>query len=480
MGSTPATRTIFLLVFLNVLDVFTLFSHTACVRNEAISPSVEAEETKPFVLTETVRGCSVKIYLNVKGDKSYYRVVDYSSGKRRFIGCEDETAARKEAKRIAGLLAGNDAQGAQFNGQDRQRYLTMINTIEPLGIDPLAFIVEAVAAKKKAPKRSLIEMVNECVARDSENLTKKPVGEVVDLLVSARRADGRSEAYVRDLETRLKTFAGKLTGDLSEVTASQVNTFLRSLDCGGRSKNNYRRAIATLFRFGEIERFCARGQITSRDLARANETKASVEIFAPDELKALLHAAMHPQFEIGTNTRYVEDQGMLPLLVLGAFAGLRTAEVQRQLWSDIHLDAGELVVTAEKGNTAQNRIVPISPNLKQWLKLCRKTADTCCSYGRTAEAISRLSKRAGIEWKHNGLRHSFISYRVAETQDVPKVALEAGNSPEMIFRHYRKPLPSRAAPDWFAITPKSVERWHEERQKQGKTQQKPAAMAKAA
>ena len=37
----------------------------------------------------------------------------------------------------------------------------------------------------------------------------------------------------------------------------------------------------------------------------------------------------------------------------------------------------------------------------------------------------------------HGLRHSFISYRVAETQDVAKVALEAGNSPQIIFQHYR-------------------------------------------
>jgi len=41
-------------------------------------------------------------------------------------------------------------------------------------------------------------------------------------------------------------------------------------------------------------------------------------------------------------------------------------------------------------------------------------------------------------WKHNALRHSFNSYRVAETQDVAKVSLEAGNSPQMISKHYRE------------------------------------------
>ena len=38
-----------------------------------------------------------------------------------------------------------------------------------------------------------------------------------------------------------------------------------------------------------------------------------------------------------------------------------------------------------------------------------------------------------LAWKHNALRHSFISYRVA------KVSLEAGNSPRMVFSNYRGP-----------------------------------------
>jgi hypothetical protein len=33
-----------------------------------------------------------------------------------------------------------------------------------------------------------------------------------------------------------------------------------------------------------------------------------------------------------------------------------------------------------------------------------------------------------FEWQHNGLRHSFISYRVATVSNVAQVALEAGNT----------------------------------------------------
>src|SRR4030095_13459315 len=85
--------------------------------------------------------------------------------------------------------------------------------------------------------------------------------------------------------------------------------------------------------------------------------------------------------EPGWNRRYATNQGMLPFLVLGAFAGLRTAEIQRQLWSDINLERGFIRVTAAKGNTAQKRLVPIADNLKAWLQVCHRTADVCCDYG---------------------------------------------------------------------------------------------------
>jgi hypothetical protein len=54
------------------------------------------------------------------------------------------------------------------------------------------------------------------------------------------------------------------------------------------------------------------------------------------------------------------------------------------------------------------------------------------------------------------LRHSFISYRLAETQNINSVALEAGNSPQMIFRHYRELATPGQARTWFVIAPETA------------------------
>jgi hypothetical protein len=64
--------------------------------------------------------------------------------------------------------------------------------------------------------------------------------------------------------------------------------------------------------------------------------------------------------------------------------------------------------------------------------------------------------KAKVEWKPNALRHSFISYRLAEIQDVNRVALEAGTSPQMIFRHYRELATPEQARTWFAIAPETA------------------------
>ena len=61
--------------------------------------------------------------------------------------------------------------------------------------------------------------------------------------------------------------------------------------------------------------------------------------------------------------------------------------------------------------------------------------------------------KAKVEWKVNGLRHSFITYRLAATKNVAEVAHEAGNSPTMIFRHYRELATPAQAEEWFGMKP---------------------------
>jgi hypothetical protein len=56
----------------------------------------------------------------------------------------------------------------------------------------------------------------------------------------------------------------------------------------------------------------------------------------------------------------------------------------------------------------------------------------------------------------NALRHSAISYRLALTRDLPRVATEAGNSPAIVQRHYAELVKPDAAKKFFAILPREA------------------------
>ena len=121
------------------------------------------------------------------------------------------------------------------------------------------------------------------------------------------------------------------------------------------------------------------------------------------------------------------------------------------------------------------RTIPFRPNLKAWLESFRTDpkADGPPKRGPVLElanvvnALKRLVTATrppgapdaeklpppAVEWKHNALRHSFCSYRLAKVKSAAEVALEAGNSPQMIFRHYRELVTGKEAEEWFAITP---------------------------
>jgi len=72
--------------------------------------------------------------------------------------------------------------------------------------------------------------------------------------------------------------------------------------------------------------------------------------------------------------------------------------------------------------------------------------------------VSALARGLKIEWPRNVpryvLRHSFISYRIAIVKSADQVALEAGNSPPIIFKHYRELTTEEEAEKWFSILSK--------------------------
>src|SRR6266567_2278136 len=92
-------------------------------------------------------------------------------------------------------------------------------------------------------------------------------------------------------------------------------------------------------------------------------------------------------------------------------------------------------VKASKSKTASRRLVPIQPNLAEWLTPYRARRGRVCPQN-LQKHINEDRDRAELreEWPVNASRHSFASYSLAHFRDAAKLALEMGNSPAMIFK----------------------------------------------
>ena len=73
--------------------------------------------------------------------------------------------------------------------------------------------------------------------------------------------------------------------------------------------------------------------------------------------------------------------------------------------------------------------------------------------GFAASTITVIWTTYYVRMVHNGLRHSFCSYRLAVTKSAAQVALEAGSSPKMLFENYRELVTEKDALAYFGILP---------------------------
>ena len=142
--------------------------------------------------------------------------------------------------------------------------------------------------------------------------------------------------------------------------------------------------------------------------------------------------------------------GCIRRIALGGNPAAGLADIERRP------DSSKSQRTRQRRQRAEScRFQRISP---RWLAIAPRNGVRVWPHSkdRFFKAMRRAADNAKITWKQNALRHSFISYRLAEIQDVNRVALEAGNSPQMIFRHYRELATPDQARTWFAIAPEAA------------------------
>ena len=326
------------------------------------------------------------------------------------------------------------------------------------------------------PGVSLTEAVRGYVAYSKKDTT--PQISVADLIEKYKQSiKDTIPAHQKAVAIRLDRAAEFFACNVSEITAESVDRWISSLDhvvkVDGKEKriklspltrNHHRTTLSALLRFAQMRDYLPGGLTAVDKVKPAKNQEKPIQAYTPEEALYLL-----------TNI----EKRWQPYVALGLFSGIRPQELLRLDWADIKADHIEVMGMDSK--VGIRRIVPLLPVLSVWLKPHKKATGPIAPEfkGGDMSRQQSLSKamrdvagkaRAGAVLPSakpadkelgkmtiifDGLRHSFISYRVAVVKDLAQVAFEAGNSIEIIQRHYNKRATETEAKAFFALTPKA-------------------------
>lgn len=263
------------------------------------------------------------------------------------------------------------------------------------------------------------------------------VSAAISELIKLKRAARKSERYLNDLRLRLGRFAQNYADkSVASITSKELDEWLTGLPVAPGTRNTFRRDLGTLFSF------CAKRGYRSDNPVKSTERAEDIDkppgILTPVQCSALLNAC---------------GEDIIPYVAISLFAGLRAAEVETLSGAEVDLAGGHIEVTAAKSKTKKRRLVPISDNLANWLRPLALDDGPIAPNG-LRKRFDAVKEKAGLkDWPQNAMRHSYASYRLADCQDAARVSLEMGNSPQMIFAHYRELVKPKDAALFWKIEP---------------------------
>jgi integrase len=365
----------------------------------------------------------MKISKVIKNGEARWRVNDPNgpNGKRQRKFFETKDAAEAYAKERS---TDTKAYGVEFTtipAKERAGIMYQLERLKGLGWT-LAEAVDFVERHGKAfdiPKKTLTDVATEFLA--------------------VKATAGLRRRYLKTLRASINRFQlGRREKLISEITPAEIQEYISANGWVPSTMRSYLVDVRTLFAFAKKRKYVTEDISLAVDLPRVEE--APPGIVTPDQATAILNASIDHAPDI------------LASLALILFGGLRRSEAEALEWNEISDEFVE--VKAHKAKTRQRRLVPISPQLKAWLECARKLGSTLPTVNY-ADKLKLVLDKAKLrdEWTQNALRHSFASYHFAKFSNENETARRMGNSPQMVFQHYRELVKPGDAEKFFSILP---------------------------
>jgi len=302
-----------------------------------------------------------------------------------------------------------------------------------------------------------LKEVGERVLRDTEAITQvSAAGECLSRYLSYR---GKS-VYADDSRNRCNHFIKWFGAErqVREATTEVMKAYFTK-----HTGATLRRTVSAWLGWAVDEGYLPSNPCAKKKQRRGTKKKKPREavILSPTDASALLRAAVQ-----------AEDWTTLSFIACGLFAGIRPMEFSKKYkgapaiyldWRNVTPDGIEIY--PELAKTAA-RVIPILDPLPLWIEFIRKKR------GMLSGPVVATGKRGGgwrkhweaflaDHWKHkwhaDQMRHSFGSYRMAVVKNAGQVAMEMGNSAQVVLDYYWNwQTKARDADEFWSLTPKAV------------------------
>ena len=271
---------------------------------------------------------------------------------------------------------------------------------------------------------------------------------------------------LRTMTTQLTKFKAEYGEKLlGEMDPELIRNYLNNLTYGENNRhispktfNNKRGYLNTFFRFCVLKDWLMLNPVDKVPQFTIKAKRGSAETITAEQAEALMKYVENYDGDPDNPKRKPLPKGIfVPYFALCLFAGLRpdirTGEIGRLKKEHIRLDTGVILIEPEVSKVDEKRAIKIQPNLRLWLE--KYPLDEYPIVPNRLEYHRKIiRKKNGLD--HNVLRHTFISMIVGAFQSVGDAALQAGNSENIIRKHYLDLKTEAEADEFWRITPEGT------------------------